>query len=127
MRKALKILFSAALTLSLGTTLFDGTLQKNLAVMANINLWIVLQNFVVVVVVVSAFVGLTTLHPIFKWSWLSLFKSREDKANDREPSGTNISIMPAHVKYFGLLFVLLIIVNLPSLAMIEENLFRSRT
>lgn len=115
--KVLKILWCAILTISLGLTLFDGTLQKNLGVMSSITWWIALQNLAVVVIVVSACVGLTKLHRIFKWSWLSLFKS----------DGTNINIVPIHIKYFGLVFALLLMVNLPSMAMAEEMWFRAGT
>lgn len=127
LKRALKLWWCVMLTFSLSSTLFDGTLQKNLAVMAKINLWIVLQNFGIVLVVVSAFAGLFESHPFFKWSWFSLFNRNEERADSGRPTGTNINLMPTQVKYFGLLFVLLLAVNLPSLAMIEEKMFRAGT
>ena len=125
--KALKFTWCALLTLSMGTTLFDGTLQKNLTVISNITIWMVAQNLAIIVVVVSAFFVLTKLHPVFKWSWFSLFQTREDEVAGKEPEGTNINIMPMHIKYFGLVFALLLMVNLPSLAMTEEKWFRAGT
>lgn len=116
-KKALKLWWCCVLTISLGASLFDGTLQKNLMVIENINWWIIMQNFIVIIIVIVSFVGLIILHPIFKWSWLSLFKS----------DGTNINIIPMRIKYFGLLFALLLMANLPSLAMTEEKMFRLGT
>lgn len=125
--KPLKIWWYTILTLSMGTSLFDGTFQNNLAVVVNINWLIILQNLVMIVVVVGVCVGLTKLHPIFKWSLFSLFKSREEKMQGKQLSGTNINLMPMQVKYFGLLFALLVMVNVPSWAMIEEKWFRAGT
>lgn len=125
--KALKLSWCTLLTLSMGTTLFDGRLQKNLTVMSNITVWMVAQNLAIIVVVMSAFVALTKLHPVFKWSWFSLFRTREDEEAGIESEGTNINIMPVQIKYFGLVFAILLIVNLPSFAMTEERWFRAGT
>lgn len=125
--KALKFAWCALLTLSMGTTLFDGTLQKNLTVISNITVWMVAQNLAIIVVVISAFVVLTKVHPVFKWSWFSLFRTQEDEVAGRESEGTNINIMPMHIKYFGLVFALLLMANLPSFAMTEEKWFRAGT
>ena len=124
---ALKWIWCILLTFSLGITLFDGKLQQNLTIISNITGWMVTQNLAVIAMVGLTFFALTKLSPVFSWSWLSFFRSQEDGVIDSKPQGENLNIMPMKIKYFGLIFTLLLIVNLPSLAMSEEKMFRSGT
>lgn len=109
----LKTFWCIILTISLVMDLFDGTVQKNMSVISNITLLMILQNIALVAIVFGAFVGLTKLHRIFDWSWMS--------------DGMNINIMPIKIRYFGLVFALLFMVNLPRFARMEEVWFRSNT
>ena len=95
--------------------------------MSHITFWIVIQNLVVIVMVVLAYVGLSRFHQIFKWSWLSLFKSSYRQSSDEETRAANIYLMPLRVKYFGIVYGVLLFLNLPALAMQEEQLFRAHT
>lgn len=124
LKTCLKIWWCCFLTILLVIPIFDGTIQKNLAIIGQITWLMVLKNLVVIMTIVIVFIKLAKTHPIFKWSWLSLFK---DRANKAEEHGTNINLLPADIKYFGLVFVLLLATNLPSMAMAEEKFFRAGT
>lgn len=118
----LKFFWSVLLTVPMIASFFDGTVKKNLAVISHVTFWMVAQNLLVIAVVVLSFYGLWKLHPLFNWSLFSLFKD-----GDEEVSGKNINLIPSDVKYFGLLFTILLIINLPSFAMMEEKWFRLGT
>lgn len=126
-KKVIKVWWCCVLTFSLGSSLFDGTLQKNLAVIAKIRPWMVLENFFMSVVVVSVFVILIKLHPIFKWSWLYLFRSKKNQSDEGKLVGRNIMVIPIDIKWFAFVFLLLLMVNLPSMALTEEKWFRAGT
>jgi len=124
-KTALKITWCAFLTLGLITIFLDGALwDRNMAVFAQINFWMILQNIGIIALVILAAVGLFKLNPkFFGWSWFALFNKREDG----QYSGINVAIIPAQVKYFGLFFIILLALNLPHLAEIEEKMFRLDT
>lgn len=42
-------------------------------------------------------------------------------------NGTNVHLIPLQIKYFGLFFAVLLCLNLPSLALAEEKIFRNGT
>jgi hypothetical protein len=83
----------------------------------------VFQNAVAIVVALGMSKVLKKAWPILNWSWLSLFA----KKGSTKDSGTNIQLLPAKIKYFGLVFIVLIGINLPLFAQLEEQLFRQGT
>jgi hypothetical protein len=120
----LKIVWCVMLTASLSLVFIDGTLQENLAVITKISWRIALQNFALLALVAGTYLILSGLHPVFKWS---LYDLCQQKGN--VPNGTNINFLPLYlpIPYFGVVFGLLLLINLPSLAMFEEKLFREGT
>lgn len=120
LKKVTKIWWCAFCTFTLGISIFDGTVYKNLATFSHITFWMVLQNLLVGVVVMTLCIGLFRCHPIFKWSWFCLF-------NREQVDYKNINLIPLEIKYFGLVYGLLLLINLPSLAMMEETMFRAGT
>ncbi|MDD3487678.1 MAG: hypothetical protein PHF35_04895 [Candidatus Moranbacteria bacterium] len=123
-KSLLKIWWSATMLLLMTAGLFDGSLSKNLAVMSHINLTIFGQNLLVITSIILVFLGLRKLHPFFNWSWWRLFKP---KGSDEYENGKNINFIPTDIKWVGLLFCILLILNLPALALQEENWFRLGT
>jgi len=108
--------------------LFDGNLQENLRVIEEINGELVLQNLCVLAVAMIISAGLKKIHPLFEWSLYSVFKGKNKEGEkDKSTKGQNIHLQPTKIKYFGILFTLLFIVNLPNLTMIEEVVFRQGT
>jgi len=101
-----------------------GQLWKNLGVIAQIRPMMILQNIIVIILVVSACAGLMAIHPIFKWSWFCLFSSKEEES---EVVGTNIAVIPTQVKWFGIFFAIILFLNIPYLAQLEEGIFREGT
>lgn len=92
---------------------------------SGISISIVFQNFLVIAVVIGVYVGLTKISPFFKWSLWSLFASKEEGSSDLQTDhGTNIHILPAYIKYFGLVFLVLVLINVPYFARFEEEMFR---
>lgn len=117
----LKFFWCTIMMLSTGASFFDGTAKKGLAVFSQISLWMVAQNLLILMAVGFTYYGLVKLLPILKWSLSSLF------TGDGDSNGKNINLIPMEVKYFGLIFGVLLIFNLPSLAMTEEKWFRLGT
>lgn len=124
--KGLKVLWCVLITLPMITNLWDEEwMAKNWDVLSSISVSIVFQNLVVIVAVIAVFVGLTKVAPFLKWSWFSLFSKKDPETGESVPyKGTNINLIPSNVKYFGLAFLVLLAVNLPRYAHLEEELFR---
>ena len=94
--------------------------------MQKIDIWIVLQNILCIIIVgISAF-SLIKLHPVFKISLFSIFNYKEERETGK-PTGTNINIIPYKFRYFGIVFVLLLLINFPYFAQFEETFFREGT
>lgn len=84
----------------------------------SLSLPLFLLNIPVLGAVAVAAVMLLRVSPgVMGFSWLNLFGQR----------GANINTAAADIKYFGVAFVLLLMVSLPRLAESEENLFRQGT
>jgi hypothetical protein len=121
----LKIWWCSWLTISMvGDLASDGQLWKNLGIIAQIRPTMILQNIIVIIFVVSIAIGLMLIHPIFKWSWFCLFKP---KGGRKEIEGANIVAIPAQVKWFGIFFTIILLLNLPYFAKFEEGVFREGT
>ena len=107
---------------------------------------VLVKNLLVIAIIIGIAVSLIYLHPVFGWSWLSLFVEKDEqdespenleedapeakssKALDVEVSkGVNLGILPVHIKYFGVIYAILLLMSLPHLAMIEEKWFRVGT
>ena len=62
------------------------------------------------------------LAKILQFSWLSLL------ADPKEKAGTNLVVMAgASIPYFGVVFIVLLFLNLPGMARSEEEMFREGT
>ena len=127
--KGLKALWCTLITLPMVTNLWDERrMAKNWDVFSSISISIVFQNLLVIVAVIAVFVGLTKVAPFLKWSWFSLFSKEDPETGESTPQeGTNIHLIPSNVKYFGLAFLVLLAVNLPRYAHMEEEWFREGT
>lgn len=129
--KIVKYLWTALLTLSLVLGLLDKRIvSKNFEVFSQISFMVVLQNIIVVAVVMLIAAGLIKTNKIFKFSIVSLFSwlkrkfiDSDSENNDDKISG-NFNLIPVQIKYFGLLFVIILAFNLPQFAGIEEHWFR---
>lgn len=97
--------------------LLTGGLQTSMAMIAQITAGMVIQSLVIVALVLGVYCALTRLHPFFDWSWASLIGK----------SPINIGLIPIKVKYLGLVFLILLILNLPTYALVEEEIFRAGT
>jgi hypothetical protein len=127
--KGLKVLWCTLITLPMITNLWDGeTMTKNWEVFSSISASIIFQNVLVIVAVITVFVGLLKVAPFLKWSWFSLFSKKDPETGESTPQeGANIHLIPSNVKYFGLAFLVLLAINLPQYARMEEEWFREGT
>lgn len=109
-----KLLWTAFLTISLVSNLFDQEkMSNNFDVFSKISTWIVVQNLALIAVIVGAYLALVTMMPFLKRTLYG--------------KGTNLSLIPADVKYFGAIFLVLMIFSLPGYAHTEEEWFREGT
>jgi hypothetical protein len=113
-----KVMWNAFLTFPLITSLFALETQKSWEIYTMVTPWIICQNLLVITLVVITTVYLHQKVPALRWSWLRWLFNTE---------GGNIHIMPMFVKYFGLLFGVLLLANLPKWAFFEEVIFRHGT
>lgn len=80
--------------------------------------WLLLIGQVVSLpIILPLLVWFSRLHPIMGLSWLNLFGKE----------GANFNIIGWDIKYFGVVILLLIMMNLPGLAAWEEDIFRKGT
>lgn len=122
-KKALKICWFSYLTLNLTTALVE-SFWENIVGLLEITGWILLKNLLVITAVILIAVCLYKLHPFFKWSWFYLFRDKGESGNKEKEMGTNICLLPINIKYFGLVFLGLLVFNLPQFALAEEKWFR---
>lgn len=124
-----KKVWNVLLTLSCCAVFFDKEqMRENIEIISNISALIVIQNVTVVIAIAAICFGLLKAFPFLEWSWFSLF-SRSDENTDQvaERSGINIHLLPAEVKYFGPVFLIILMLNLPHWAYMEEVWFRQDT
>jgi len=123
-KQALKIWWCCFCTFMLVIGLTE-SFWENIIGLLDITGWMLLKNLFVILVFVLVAVSLYKLCPILRWSWICLFKDKEESEDgEKEMNGGNIWLFPARVKYFGLFFILLFILNLPQFALAEEEWFR---
>lgn len=79
----------------------------------------VIEAMFIVAVVVGTYVLLLHLYPSLSFGIFSLF--------DRDYNGVNANVAATRIPIIGLLFALLLFINLPSLALFEEKTFRLGT
>lgn len=92
--------------------------EKWLTAYTTIDWRLMLVDAIVVAATITVVVVLITVSPnIMGFSWLRVFGA----------SGTNINTIGSDIPYFGIVFVLLLMLALPWLAQIEEELFREGT
>jgi len=97
-----------------------GKLVEAWAVARQVTPRIVLQNILILVLTVAASFSLLKLIPALDRSWLYLLPNLHGTAS-------NIYLMPVTIKYFGILFIGLFAVCIPSLARGEEMSYRHGT
>ncbi len=129
MKNIPKMLWCAFLTIPLVANLWNHQrMAENFEVFSNITFLIVLQNFLVALCIIAICIGLMELSSILKWSWFSLFNTRNELTGEIiEHQGENINVTPMKVKYLGPVFAILLALNLPQFAHIEEVWFREGT
>ena len=127
--KLLKGAWCILLTLPMGAGFWDEKqMHENWEVFSRISISVVLQNLLVICVVIATFIALTKVAPFLKWSWFSLFTRENPETGEETPhEGTNIHLIPSNVKYFGLVFLVILAINLPEYAHMEEKWFREGT
>ena len=108
------------LTAALCFPLLKGEAQKHWRFFRDIRLSMVFQNLGILILIVTCAAGLRFGLPFLDRSWLYLFPLSDGSA-------ININLLPAFIRYFGLLFVVLLVLNLPELAHYEERKYRSGT
>jgi hypothetical protein len=108
------------LTWMLVRSLGRGLLVDAWAVARRLTFPILIQN--VLVIGVTAAVGLSLRHffPTLDRSWLYLLPGFHGGAS-------NLSVLPLHIKYFGIAFLLLFAVSIPKWARSEEKSYREGT
>lgn len=121
----LKVLVGAYITFDFIRYVARGQMRRHYAVISRTRwpqiLGLAAQSAVVLALALVVGVALMLLWPpVFGFSWLSLFSTKDEV-------GTNLLVAPTQVPYFGILFFLLLTVNIPRLARIEEYRFRLRT
>ena len=85
-----------------GLTIFSALITSK-----NVTKYLMWSTFWIIYLVKVKF-WLHEVHPFFKKAWL----------------GINVSLLPIQKRYFGLVFIFLLIFNLPSITYYEEYLFR---
>lgn len=121
----LKILVGGYVTYDFVRYVVKGQMRRHYMLLARtrwpVFLSLVSQSLVVLALVLLAGVILILLWPpVLGFTWLSLLSTKRDV-------GTNLLVAPAKYPYFGVLFFLLLLVNVPRLARAEEYRFRLRT
>ncbi len=112
----LKFAWCTVMTLGLLNSLLDGRAGINLMFISRISVVMVIQNSLIIATVAVALFWLMKLHPFFRWSLFSLFSG--------DGQAVNINLLPMRVRYFGLVFVILLMINIPTIAVMEELIFR---
>lgn len=59
-----------------------------------------------------------------RWTWFCLFM-HDIPDNVDKPKGGNVNFLPLQVRWLGLVCLPLLFVNLPTFAMVEEQIFRA--
>ncbi|MBX7133034.1 MAG: hypothetical protein K1X67_10190 [Fimbriimonadaceae bacterium] len=121
----LKVLVGGYLTYDFIRYIAKGGLRRQYAMFCRTSwtriLGLVGQSTVIFSLVLVAGALLWMAWPdVFGFSWLNLLARRGE-------SGTNLMVAPAGIPYFGVFFYLLLMLNIPRLARIEEYRFRLRT
>lgn len=82
--------------------------------------WVIPLTLVCLCLTVGVFLWLYDAVPILRWSWLSLLP---ETANGEKASG-NLLVQGLRIPYFVYIFWALLVLNIPRLAMAEEEEFR---
>ena len=112
----IKYLWAALLTGSLLFLLW-GNWHLDRYMFSQMSLGMFGQNFLVILGVISMLIMILEMDKFFGWSWTAWMGMK----------CVNVGISPLHIPYFGLFFTLLILVNVPYMALIEEMIFREGT
>jgi len=112
--------WSALLTFALVNSLWHGNLYRSLDVLRQMRPGLLAQNLLVLIVTVACALGLVRLFPWLNRSWLYLLPGWGSQA-------VNLNVLPATIKYFGPFFLVLLALNLPTLARSEELKYRQGT
>jgi hypothetical protein len=131
LRKIVLALWTSLMTVGLAAACFDEKTWNDIAfVCSGMDWWVFVQNFVVLTIVATIAILLNRTHWIMRWSWISLFYSKKEieKAEQKgQPTGGNVYLEPMYIRYSGLVLMLLLFINLPSIVLLEEKLFREGT
>lgn len=120
--------FAGFVTIVLIRNIVTGRLKEDFEVFKQVQLKEWARMGLVCPILVLATVSLATALydlpvKLLQWSWLSLLAGPKDK-----DVGTNLGVSAgASIPYFGVIFVLLLFLNLPGLARNEEEIYREGT
>lgn len=122
---ALGIGFTAVVTISLANSLRRGELWADYAVLRTLRgqaCKAVLAAFVVVAAVLALGISLYVFGgPVMQFSWLKLLAATPQEAAE---AGQNLLVAGLRIPIFVWVFLVLIMVNVPRLALNEELIFR---
>lgn len=111
----LKVLWVALSFILLGALLASGSITRNLLIVASATPLMLLQNIGVIAITITVAVLLAQIKPL-QFSWLSLLPGDQE--------ATNAHVAPIHIPWWGVFYGLLLLLNVPSLALAEEQVFR---
>ena len=117
--------FTAGVTISCARYAASGQMKHDFQIFKGLSAldWIkvVVLNLVVLTATLTGIVLAYTYGPTFlQWSWLTLFATQGEQ-------GTNLNLAGASIPYFGIVFMILLILNFPRLARYEDEEFRDGT
>lgn len=113
--KYMEVAWAFLLTLGLISTLLDtGFRETGFKVFSEITFPMLITGFVLTQVALFLYKIQIKYIPALGWSLATLFRKRE----------ININILPLRMKYFGPVFLLLLVMNAPLISYLEELGFR---
>lgn len=98
------------------------TMGQSWLIVQHLSVGIVAQSLAVLVVVGLLGVVLAEVCEPLQWSWLKYCAAPE-----AEESGSNVNLSPMKLPLIGPAFIVLVALNIPVLARIEEHMFRDGT
>lgn len=121
----LGLLFTAWVTVNLVRNIRSGVLWRDYAALRVLKGWrwlpALLGSWLVLVVVVAVGILLVAAWPqVMGWSWLMLLATKEEAPT----AGRNLMVSGLQIPWFAWVFLLLMAINVPGLAMNEELMFR---
>lgn len=111
---------------ALGSSLLLPSTWKHWVVLADNVAWSMIPiNLVIVFSALWCYATLNRVLPNLNWSWTSLFNKKKRDKNDHRPDGSNLELAPIDHPVWGYLFGIVLLINIPQITFMEEQLFRS--